>query len=606
MLAFAVIWTLLLLVCYQSGAAVIDLTGAASFRRTGDRFIISVWIGLIILSDILLLAAAFTGLSLAAVGLASAAMVIASAALTGRNYLSDLRPRLSAGHIAGFMALLASVSFVTTQVVTWYDTGGYHYGIIKWFSSHGAVPGLSLVYYGYGYTSAWFALGASFNDWALEGRAAALTGGLAFLLLLLLFWVSISRILSRRAMLSDWFGSIAALLALGVITRYEIFVSPSQDLPVIILVIVTSWAIIMIGGGRETEAEGRPGAAGDALVVLLLGAGAVCMKLSALPVLAAAGLYYLFAGGRLQASRVLFGGIVTAVVLAPFLIVQALTSGCLLYPSAALCLDLPWTMGPEKIAEVTEQIIKAAQWSSITPPEGRAMEWIYRWPVVQKFQTALIILSFAAALPAFRALKRKQLRWAWWVAAMGLTGFAYTMVLGPTWRYSLGYLSTLSGLFLGVLIWRRLSAGAAGPAGKAAPAGGWISIASLFALAAAVPALSLMVNNTPAFNYLRMEIREAVASGAVTPRADGPGRLLLPPRMLNFQLTSEWRSGRPLFTVADLEVVEERAAGLTFLRPRVDYQCWDRDLLCTPFLTYPDIRLRDPRKGVGGGFVRGG
>ncbi|MCW6036945.1 hypothetical protein K4A83_11815 [Spirulina subsalsa FACHB-351] len=33
-------------------------------------------------------------------------------------------------------------------------------------------------------------------------------------------------------------------------------------------------------------------------------------------------------------------------------------------------------------------------------------------------------------------------------------------------------------------------------------------------------------------------------------------------------------------------------------------QCWATPLPCTPFLTHDDIKLRDPKQGIGGGFIR--
>ncbi|MCK5489639.1 MAG: hypothetical protein KAI98_06605, partial [Gemmatimonadetes bacterium] len=46
------------------------------------------------------------------------------------------------------------------------------------------------------------------------------------------------------------------------------------------------------------------------------------------------------------------------------------------------------------------------------------------------------------------------------------------------------------------------------------------------------------------------------------------------------------------------------SADVRYLFPVETSQCGGAPLPCTPFLTYPDIRLRSPDKGLAGGFVR--
>src|SRR5262249_829196 len=133
------------------------------------------------------------------------ALILVAVFLNGAFHLRRLQTHSTPALILSFITLLIAVSYVTTQVVTWYYTGGYHFGIIKWLSRHGAVPGLALLYYGFGYTSSWFALAASFNDWILDGRLSVLSGGFAFLMLVLHLWLCLTRIFADRAKGEDWF-----------------------------------------------------------------------------------------------------------------------------------------------------------------------------------------------------------------------------------------------------------------------------------------------------------------------------------------------------------------------------------------------------------------
>jgi hypothetical protein len=112
-----------------------------------------------------------------------------------------------------------------------------------------------------------------------------------------------------------------------------------------------------------------------------------------------------------------------------------------------------------------------------------------------------------------------------------------------------------------------------------------------------------MVNNLKAFNYLRLEIRDEIRKGNLSTSTDNWSRLILPPRILNFQLGVE-DSMVPLFTVSDLELEEKKANDVYFYKPKKGYQCWNADLPCSQFLTYDNIKLRDPEGGIGKGFIR--
>lgn len=67
------------------------------------------------------------------------------------------------------------IANLTTQRVTWYDVGLYHFGSIRWLAEHGAVPGLALINSKFGFTSSWFALAAPFNPEIFGSRVSAVT-----------------------------------------------------------------------------------------------------------------------------------------------------------------------------------------------------------------------------------------------------------------------------------------------------------------------------------------------------------------------------------------------------------------------------------------------
>ncbi|MHC5077180.1 MAG: LIC_10190 family membrane protein, partial [Planctomycetota bacterium] len=235
MLFLIIVWAFLLVISFQIGTTLLVFTRSGSFRLIGDRFVVSVWLGIIVISNVLLSISIFSRLSPFVFLIVSFGLLLSSMILSGNNLLKILHSHISLPLIFGFMALLLAISFVSTQVVTWYDTGVYHFGAIKWLSKYGTVPGLALIYYGFGYATSWFALAAPFNNGILEARSCTVTGGLAFVMFIVHFCICLVRIITQRAWMEDWFLVISSLLALLLITRYEIYISPSTDLPVMIL-----------------------------------------------------------------------------------------------------------------------------------------------------------------------------------------------------------------------------------------------------------------------------------------------------------------------------------------------------------------------------------
>ena len=74
--------------------------------------------------------------------------------------------------------------------------------------------------------------------------------------------------------------------------------------------------------------------------------------------------------------------------------------------------------------------------------------------------------------------------------------------------------------------------------------------------------------------------------------ADGP---VYPARGIDFEYV----------TPVDVSKLTERLHSYSLIPTElVSVRCWAAPLPCSPYLTYDDVVLRDPRKGVAGGFVR--
>ena len=118
-----------------------------------------------------------------------------------------------------------------------------------------------------------------------------------------------------------------------------------------------------------------------------------------------------------------------------------------------------------------------------------------------------------------------------------------------------------------------------------------------------IPILSIIRNNLPSFNYLRLEIHEALRRGDLNVDSDNCSRLIYPPKIVNFHL----RIDDPkifYFSLLNLELVEQKINDFHLYKPKHGYQCWDAPLPCSHFLTFDDIKLRNPQHGICGGFVK--
>ncbi|HEY9614847.1 LIC_10190 family membrane protein, partial [Allocoleopsis sp.] len=195
MLVLMIAWAGLMLACWLIGTAILNGVKGDCFERIGDRLIIAVWLGVVILSVSLLAVSLVLPLS-PLVG-ALVAITMAAIALSlqcTRAEIRTLRSVLSAKWIFGFITLEAIVAASASQKITFFDTGLYHFQVIRWLSRFGAVPGLALIHNRFGFTSSWFALAAPFNAGIFEARTAALTSGFAFLLASLHFLICLTRI----------------------------------------------------------------------------------------------------------------------------------------------------------------------------------------------------------------------------------------------------------------------------------------------------------------------------------------------------------------------------------------------------------------------------
>ena len=609
MLFFVGVWLPLLSACWLCGAAVLErAAGGRAFGRAGDRLVLSLWLGLVVLAQALLAASLLApltplcGASVAAglcgLALASRGVREEAARLKGRL----LRPRLA----AGLLALAAGVGALAAQPVVYFDTGLYHFQNVRWLAEHGAVPGLALVQVRFAFTSAWFALAAPFAAGPFATRAAAAACGFALLVAALHALVCARRCVAGEARGSDWLAVLSYALALPPVLFWRLAASASPDLPVFFLAAAVAWAVALL--------EEERGGDGARLVPLLLAAGAVGVKLSGLPLLLVASVYYV-RGVGLSARRLSAAGAAVALMLLPTFAYGVIVSGCPAFPSKALCVDVPWAVGVGAAERLTLVIRDWARWegTGLAPSDGWG--WVVPWATKGfTFKNALVapfclmvaglgafvrartraraagtfmslagcagllvflllrggeLLTVALASAAFvAAVTRRggEFGGRAWVLAAGLAGTALTLYAAPALRFGLGYAAILfAALLVPAAVGLTAGAGSGGDGG--------------FGRRRATPAS--MLTACGLFFFVL-----AFAPGTGSGEEGRLGRLLLPPAM------------------QAAATATREAKGFRYALPASGGQCWAAELPCAELELPADVTLRDPARGLRGGFTR--
>jgi hypothetical protein len=556
MLYFIVVWLILLVVCCPIGTALLNKLPNNGFDRTGDRLIVSVWLGLVILSIALLATALILPLSPLVGGVV--AMGLGAASLEWqqtREELTALWASVPRRVMIGVLGLAIVVAALTTGQVTWHDTGYYHYGLIQWLAQYGTVPGLSLLFTNLGFTSSWFALAAPLNAQILDARVSAVTNGFVFLLAVLHGLICLRQ--SRTgARLSDLFAIAFALIMLPItvwlVPMSQILVSPSPDLPVAFLVGIVGWAILVVA--RSTVTNGMS----DRIIPLILATGAFTIKLTALPLLVVSSLFFAF-HPTVNLRKTVRGGAIVGLLLAPMLISGILTSGCPLYPAAVLCVDLPWSPTPQAVQQTAANTHGWTTWYGSPPAGINPWVWsIWQWfntSTTEKITAGLIVVALIAAGYVIKTQTMK-FRGEIWVAAIGIFGITFLMLTSPFFRFNLPYVALLLALLVAIALMKPFD----------------------HIFHAVIVLESFIRSRYLAFNLFS-------ASALLVVVIYSHAQLLLPLRM------------------KDIPMLEKQANGIVYFYPEDNMHCWAAKLPCT-FTDMQEVELANPKRGLAGGFIR--
>jgi hypothetical protein len=548
---------LLLGFCSIIGTGVLNDLQASSFQRNGDRLLIAAWLGLMILATGLLATSLLLPLSplvglIIALGLCGVAL---RSPITRIEVLS-WSALLSKRRLLVWIPLVIGVAAIMVHPIIWWDTGLYHSSVIQWLAQFGAVPGVALLFANFGFTSSWFAIAAPFSTGGFAAQMNTVATGFALLLAGFQFCLGFTRSLHNQAQISDWFavayfGAVGILIAIGDVHR-QILISASPDLPIAFLVGAIAWTVVIMATAQSVPIA-KPPLFSEQMIPLILAAGAVTVKLIALPILAAS--FLVFVAAQPNWRTAIAGSLLTGFMLVPLAAHGTITSGCPLFPSTALCFALPWSPAAEVAKQVSDSTSNWVSWdqppSNVNPWLWRLQRW-FNYSKTHRILTGFIALSvpisfFLARKPGLKPFGKI------WLIASGLGGVAFIMQTAPNSRFLLPYPTLLPASAVAVVCHWRFKG-------------------------------SFPVNITP---ISRKPIAVSLFAIAVITvlviKRSLP--LLLPPSLNEFQ------------------TIQKQTNDIVYRSPVGKGLCWNTIIPCA-FEISEDVKLRHPDQGIRAGFIR--
>lgn len=431
MLLLVVLWVLLACSSLCVGYALLAwLDRDAGLERSEDRFFAALWIGVLVAAILLEAISLFRPLA----GMGYLLFGITALVV---GFSPQIRGEIVAGTrllpLSAFVAVLASGLYVA-QPVFWYDTGLYHAQLIKWLAEYGAVVGLGQWHVRFAFLSSWFALPAAVEVPAVAGRVSTLMGGYALLLMLVHGMCALRAIAAGRALSQDVFLVAAAGLAMPLVLAYGMAISPSPDLPVILLPILVVWMLLSFKAKIANP------------VILFTVAGALALKTSALPLLLVVSVSFMLLLDTMSIrKRVWWMVTVFALLLAPHLAALFQVSGCLLFPVAASCFDVPWGLGAEEAVRTAHSITEWARWNGSAPAKASPLEWLRAWWAFGPENWIFLGLLLGSVLLTFIAW-RSLLRDYALPLAIAWFGIGFVLLSAPVLRFGMGYLIIIPAL----------------------------------------------------------------------------------------------------------------------------------------------------------------
>ncbi|WP_373479350.1 hypothetical protein [Geminocystis sp.] len=567
MLYFISVWTILLFICLILGIAILNSTRIDYLTRKTDRFFLSIWLGIISLTLLLLSISFFLPLS-NLVGLsASLILILVSVSFSkNRQEIKSLLTKLNLNYIIFYFLIAIIISAITTQKIIWFDTGLYHWGSIKWLSQFGTVYGVGLINPKFGFNAGWFAFSAPLYAPFLGSHIGAISNGFLFFIGVIHFLISFKNLFIKTKILliSDTFIFIyySFILSVYTITSFSkspILISFSPDIPVNFFIGIIAWSLLLLSNNYKVSNTTNylflP-----QFIPLFLSLGTVSIKLSALPLLGITFFFSCF--NNYQKSKIIKKFIISSclsiLLLIPTFGYSIKTTGCFLYPSPFLCFNVPWAINKTVIQEEKTSIIGIDSSKNYKNPVifilNKRLQWLKS---SIKLQIMVLLIIFSVIF-SFLIIKNKakinSIQGYAWIIALGLLGITFIMIQIPLLRFGLGYFCLIPSLFISIFFMPKL--------------------------------ISLFHVNKFVMNKLFFFILISFTSLIIIFDNSIKERLFLPLKL------------------TEIEVIKAQINDVSYVYPdNWKIKCWNHELPCSALPIYDNIRLKDPKKGIGGGFL---
>jgi hypothetical protein len=442
-------------------------------------------------------------------------------------------------------------------------------------SENGTVPGLGLLFERFGHGSAWFSTHSIFNHGILTGRVGAIINGyvLALILCHLFFCFLPKENNLLKVDFSDKFAFIGYLIILPLVFRWGMLVSPSPDIPVMVLVIVAGHIYLNSKISNQSAC----------LLVLIISVFLFNIKFSAVPLLfIAISFIFISHGFRVLWKIIFFVGLGVL----PILVGNLIVTGYPLFPSTLLQFNLPWQVDIQSAQYFHKIVFDSAFYGpAIWPyPELHPKNFydaILNWGTSRyEIPTVILLLINLVMLPIL-VLSAKNNKKLYKLLALAIVGNIFFLFNAPTLRFGIQWLLIIPSLAGAVLLPENLR--------RKLPFNASVHI-SLF-----MGCVLVLLIFYPLSNAHQMLI-SAIKSEEIKINANPRFNFILPPPIISIDI-GDVVNGRAT-TVKSHE--SKLANDLTFPYYRSSI-CWDAPLPCgTP---EKNTKLKNPELGISGGFI---
>ena len=269
---------------------------------------------------------------------------------------------------------------------TSFDTGLYHAQAVKWIKEYGTVPGLGNLHHRLAFNSSWFHLAAFFDILAFAGKSYHLVNVIAYALAVIISFSGFVNIFEGHLSLTN---ILKCLIALPLCVDRDLSIGfiPSLSPELIVFIFIVYAFILAINcveQNTESDDEQTSSRHESCILVVCLSLFLPTIKLSSLPVVLLP-LYILTRPENRVWKKILFTGLVSLVILFPFLVSNVILSGYLVFPFPELDLfSFDWKI-PYAHAEKVRRSIRyfaihpTPRYTDWSIADMSTLEWIRFW-----------------------------------------------------------------------------------------------------------------------------------------------------------------------------------------------------------------------------------